>query len=375
MGWREGRPPGRILLMPAPNDTLWQLEPHSKGKHHILRRYVQAWLPIMTKHNRRVVIVDGFAGPGKYAGGEPGSPLILLDAYLSHRHRPQMTSEIVYLFIEEREDRVDHMRQEIAAVAIPDNVKVHIEHGRYEDAFRARLEDIRDARRQLAPTFAFIDPFGYSDAPMDLTGTFLQFQRCEVLVYMPLPYVARFVGRNGQDAAMATLFGTDRWKHAIELAGGERRAFLHDLFRDQLLTHGSRFVRSFEIHAGPNRGYHLFFGTSNELGLEKMKEAMWSLDKAAGEAFSDSTNSNQMVLFEPELDTQPLLRTLRQRFGLDPFMIEQAERFTLLETPYLPSHLRSRTLRPAENDGLVEVVTGRTRKGSYPSGTRLRFVR
>src|ERR1051326_7596005 len=102
--------------MPVPPDTLWQLEPHSRGKHHIVRRYVQAWLPIMTKYNQRVVIVDAFAGPGRHAGGEPGSPLILLDAYLGHRHRPQMPSEIVYLFIEEREDRVEHLRRELLDV-------------------------------------------------------------------------------------------------------------------------------------------------------------------------------------------------------------------------------------------------------------------
>jgi three-Cys-motif partner protein len=65
-----------------PGNTLWKLAAHSRGKHHILRRYIQAWLPIMSKGNRRIVIVDAFAGPGRYLGGEEGSPLILLNAYL-----------------------------------------------------------------------------------------------------------------------------------------------------------------------------------------------------------------------------------------------------------------------------------------------------
>jgi hypothetical protein len=132
----------------------------------------------------------------------------------------------------------------------------------------------------------------------------------------------------------------------------------------------------FEIHAGTGNGYHLFFGTTHPLGLAKMKEAMWSLDPIAGQRFSDSTVSDQMVLFESQVDTRPLLRLLRERFGTSVFNIEQAEEFTLLATPYVSSsHLRNRTLRPAEAEDLIEVITKRKRAGTYPPGTRLRFLR
>ncbi len=105
--------------MTKPADPLWNLEAHSRGKHHILRRYIDAWLPIMSSSYSRVVIVDAFAGPGRYLGGEEGSPLILLNAYLNHSYRAHMASEVVYLFIEERRDRVDHLRSEIARLTIP----------------------------------------------------------------------------------------------------------------------------------------------------------------------------------------------------------------------------------------------------------------
>ena len=54
--------------------TTWPIEPHTKAKHEILRRYWQAWLPIITKLGSRVLYIDGFAGPGRYEGGEDGSP-------------------------------------------------------------------------------------------------------------------------------------------------------------------------------------------------------------------------------------------------------------------------------------------------------------
>jgi three-Cys-motif partner protein len=285
-----------------------------------------------------------------------------------------MKSELVYLFIEERRDRAEHLRGEVKKLDLPGNVNVHIVGGRYEDEFRKTLDDIQSNGKQLAPTLAFVDPFGYSESPMDLTGQFLQFRHCEVLIYMPLPWVARFAGREGQERAMTSLFGTTDWQKAIDLEGSERRQFLHDLFRDQLRANGSKFVRSFEIQAGGGNGYTLFFGTNHELGLERMKEAMWTADPIAGQSFSDSTESSQLTLFQSEVDTRPLLTILRDRFGTKPFTVEEAERFTLLSTPYIPTHLRKRTFAPQEADGLIEVLTPRNRKGTFPAGTRLRFL-
>jgi len=51
-----------------PKETIWAAEEHTFAKHRLLRRYLDAWLPIMARHNRRLVLVDGFAGPGRYSG-------------------------------------------------------------------------------------------------------------------------------------------------------------------------------------------------------------------------------------------------------------------------------------------------------------------
>ena len=83
-----------------PKTTKWPLEPHTLGKHLVLENYMQAWLPIMTRWNGRVLFIDAFAGPGEYTGGEPGSPVIALNTFIDHRARNQMRNEIKFLFIE-----------------------------------------------------------------------------------------------------------------------------------------------------------------------------------------------------------------------------------------------------------------------------------
>jgi three-Cys-motif partner protein len=84
-------------------DTIWEIDRHTLAKHAILRRYLEAWLPIMTSWSGRVLYIDGFAGPGKYKGGEDGSPIIALKA--ARDHRTKIRSEIVFIFVERDRER------------------------------------------------------------------------------------------------------------------------------------------------------------------------------------------------------------------------------------------------------------------------------
>lgn len=365
--------------MAPPRETLWELEGHSKAKHEILRRYLGGWLPIMAKWNGRLLLLDGFAGPGRYTGGEEGSPLIMLKAYLEHTQRDRISAELVYAFIEENLDRVEHLEAEIAALGtLPDDLLCQVIHGNFEEVFRDQVEHLQKRNQQLAPTFAFIDPFGYTDAPLDLTKSILKFDRCEVLIYLPIPHINRWLSKPDQEQGLSALFGSDEWKKAIELKGSARKTFLHDLFRDQLkLDGGVKYVRSFEIiNRQGTSGYHLFFGTNHETGLELMKGAMWRIDTVEGQTFRDSTDSGQLVLLgDGDPDPAPLERALRDHFGTQPFSIRDAELFALVDTPYLGKHLRKPILKPLERDDELEVLESpRKNRWTYPEGTIMRFV-
>jgi three-Cys-motif partner protein len=359
--------------------TVWKLERHTAAKHAILRAYLNAWLPIMgLRYNERLVLVDAFCGPGVYEDGEPGSPIIMLNAFLEHNLRDRINAELVYLFIDEDAERTAVLKDEIKNLGpLPKNVTVHVETDRYENAFRTLLDGLTERGASLAPTFAFLDPFGYSDAPMTLTGRFLQFRGCEVLIYVPFPDIHRFIEREGQERALTSLLGGKEWEEAKGLTGHERLQYLHDLFKRQLENEcGLEHVRSFQIVAKHSaRGYHLFFGTNHRLGLHKMKDAMWSVDPVAGTRFQDSTLIDTPTLFESEPDLTPLREGLKARFGSRTFTIEEAIDFALFETPYRPEHVKTKTLRPMEREGKLEAVNppaGRKR-GFYPDEIELRF--
>ena len=151
-----------------------------------------------------------------------------------------------------------------------------------------------------------------------------------------------------------------------------------NLYRQQLVNvAGFEHVRTFEmINDGNRTEYFLYFGTHNKHGLSRMKEAMWRADPVAGQSFSDRTVTDQVVLFEPRPDLTPLRLALRSKFRGRLVPIEDVEDFVLLETPYCErKHLKRATLVPMEQEKLLEVTRppGRGRKGTYPSGTLVRF--
>ena len=73
-----------------PKTTTWKLPAHSAAKHELLRRYLEVWYAKLAwagarRPGSQLNFIDAFAGPGIFEGGEPGSPIIALNALLNHR--------------------------------------------------------------------------------------------------------------------------------------------------------------------------------------------------------------------------------------------------------------------------------------------------
>ncbi len=81
-----------------------------------------------------LVLIDGFAGPGRYRGGEKGSPLVMLDAYLEHS--ADITARCHFYFIEENVGRAQHLRDQIAEYDLPPASKSRSTQDRLTQSFR-----------------------------------------------------------------------------------------------------------------------------------------------------------------------------------------------------------------------------------------------
>ena len=371
--------------MPAPTNTIWDLEPHSLAKHEILRRYMQAWMPILGQNRfEELVYIDGFAGPGRYSKGEDGSPIIALKAALEQQNRIQ--SKITFLFVESREDRAEVLRSIVNEMDIPPKFTVVVEGDQtrnveFEEVVANFVNSRIDRGRNLPPTFAFIDPFGWKGVPFELVRRILCYPSCEVLVTFMYEEINRFIGHPDQEKNFDSFFGTRAWRQITSISDPhERNRRLHDLYLNQLRDSASmKYVRSFEMRNDKDvTDYFLFYATNNLLGLKKMKEAMWRVDKSGEFRFSDATDPRQLVLFGNEPQYNVLQSQLINRFQGQETTVGKIEEFVLSETAFRETHYKRQVLKPLETSEpprLVAIDPPATRKlGTYSDPSlKLRF--
>lgn len=350
--------------------TIWKIEPHTEAKHAILRKYLDAWLPIITRWNGRVLYIDGFAGPGEYIDGELGSPIIAINAVL--KHKAPINSEIRMFFIEKDKERCKLLKQKVNSLKIPSNIETKCICARFDETLTKVLDYLEEQKKRLAPAFVFIDPFGFK-IPFSLIKRIIENERCEALITFMYEEINRFIKDQRLWNTLKEIFGTDEWKKVIsEKNPRKREEFLRTIYREQLEREaGIKFALSFKMVNKLNKtDYFLFFATNHITGLKKMKEAMWKVDKSGLFQFSDATyNPSQPMLFELGPDYSLLKKMILKEFKDKSASVSEIENFILTQTPFRETHYKKQILTLMEKSQPPEIKV--KCKGSRKKGTFL----
>lgn len=366
--------------MPNNHQVTWPLEPHTAAKHAILRKYLGGWFPKLGSRRGRVIVLDGFAGPGIYTGGEAGSPLIALRVLLEHRHVSNLGGcEFVFLFNESDPERVKSLVEQEKSLKAslggeyPSNVRVEVSNGGFESLVDEILALLDSQSSSLAPTFAFIDPFGYKDISMEKLGKLLSAASCELFIYFDFNSVMRFATAGNVDHHFSRLFGCDDYKNAPPAGNPKRATFLRELYEQQLQkVAGFNYVQSFAmVNKSGKTGNYMSFGSRSLDGLDLMKSAMWNVAPTGDYRFSDRL-AGQEVLLGLEPDLAPLRQALQSKFEGQAVTIHEIEEFVLTKTPFHRGHIKRKTLAPMQREGLI--TTNNKRKGSFTAGTVVTFA-
>ncbi len=351
-------------------ETIWQIQPHTKAKHAILRKYLEAWFPILNSGHRKLVYIDGFAGPGEYQGGEPGSPIVALSVV--QNHTAELRGEFHFLFVEKRADRFEHLQAMIDEQEFPSGYKIKL----FNDEFSRILEDVLGKREyNRTPIFAFVDPFGVAGVRHDLIARLLGRRSTEAFILFARDAVNRWLEHENVRDHIQALFGLD----SIDIPeGADRLEYLRNLYRDRL-TEIAEYVGYFTMQDTNDRPiYDLFFVSNSRKGYVKMKEAMWSVDDQDGFRFSDADDPSQTVLFKHNPAKQLAEDILRRGIGHSSINVTDIRAYVEKKTIYLPKHMRA-ALKSLEEDKLISVhdtkVDGNPRrKGTFPDGTLIDFL-
>jgi three-Cys-motif partner protein len=363
----------------SPKTKLWPLEPHSRGKHLVLKNYLDAWFPILGSQHGRILFIDGFAGPGEYAAGEEGSPVIALRVLKAHKAKQIIKGEVVFSFIESDPGRAQHLRELVAGwkPGLPASCTIEVIEGRFDETMSKVLDRLDAEAKHLAPAFVMIDPFGVSGTPMDVVRRILRTPKAEIYASFMYEAINRFKTTPEFERHLTELFGTDAWRAGIDIHDPiARRDSFYDLYIRQLRQAGATHVVHFDLYEQNRLVYAIFFATKSWVGADRMKQAIWKV-APFGEFAFHGTHSAQLTLGLESVDFKPLKDALRGEFkGKGWVPIQRVIEFVGSDkTDYHTGHVKRGALVPMEVAGEIEVdETTRKRKRSYPAGTKLRFI-
>ena len=295
--------------MPSFNpSTLWEAKPHTLAKIEIVRRYLLLWFSILARsqRNKHLNYIDGFAGPGAYSNSDQSSPIAALQAAKAAIELPIAEIndvEFSFLFVEKQKDLFENLRSVVSADSWPSNIKWVCENGSFEEKVGGILDKLKLQGRQLPPTFAFVDPFGATGLPFRVIAEILSYPSCEVLLNLDSDGIGRLITaqqftKNQQN--LDALFGDHSWQTlnpALPMA--RLSAEVLSLYKKKLRgLKNVRYVFPFAMNTRDGQiNYHLVFASQHPLGLEKMKEAMRTVDKSGSFSFSDNS-VGQAYLFD-----------------------------------------------------------------------------
>lgn len=225
--------------MPNESDDFFEgKRPWSRIKDRILGSYMKPYVAkVMKNVGQPLLLIDAFAGPGKFGDGSPGSPLIICEAAATH-------AKGNYRAIFVNEKRKYHLQLDAILRA-----------GGWHPAATAILGDGQDLLRAVVPllktqsVFLYIDPFGL-DCEFDTLEPFLARNRdysTEILINLSAGF-HRLAAREalisgtgdpdqiaGWHAKLTRTLGGDYWKEALLADNGmEAKA------REQLVIDGYR---------------------------------------------------------------------------------------------------------------------------------------
>jgi len=366
--------------------VVWDADPHTVAKIEILKAYLNAWFRILGMKRRGEIIlyVDGFAGPGYYRNHDEGSPLAAVrvaERTITDLGDKFVANQLHCAFIESRLDRFKVLSETVEPFIGKPGIGITRKHTEFVRGIEEIRKELPGPFRGEGPLFVFADPFGGTGIPFGAFAGCMEGETAELLINLDADGIGRIFAADNKnrDAQLTELFGSDCWREELTAVGDLKKLSVQilDLYKRRLRTlPGVKFVWSFAMRGGKDAiNYHLVFATKHPLGMEKMKEAMKSIDKSGSYSFSDA-HVEQQILFRGD-NADVYAEALFREYEDKTISWEDAHVFALNETPFLnPKSM----LAVLEQQGRLQVATygNQPRKaGSFPEAKvqALRFGR
>ena len=172
--WHPSEPPPRI-------------EPHSKAKLDVLRRYIQEYFDRLNvnpqREEFRLDLIDGFAGGGTFRDGNTeisGTPLVMLEEAkkaeerLNRKRKKRLHINCKFYFVDKEEAHTDHLRKVLREHGYRvDEGKIVVRTGLFENEVKDILRSIKQRQPRIGRAIFLLDQTGFSQVELSLVSNIL----------------------------------------------------------------------------------------------------------------------------------------------------------------------------------------------------------
>ena len=243
----------------------------------------------------KIALVDGFAGGGKYEGGEEGSPLVLLRAveeagYLINCSRSPTTQVKIranHYFVEKNNNNYVSLQESIKDSEYKSRLDENL--FLFEGEFRQHLAKIVGHIKEIAPkggggAIFFLDQKGYTDVSIqDIQYIRNRLPQSEIIVTIGIGWLIDFIGDEERLRSTASNIGISQYLDTNEIVeikkerSAEWRSIVESRFSVAFkkATGYSFFVPFFIEPQYSHRGYWLLHLSSNVRAHNVMMQVIW----------------------------------------------------------------------------------------------------
>ena len=326
-------------MPPKKHGVTWSASPHTIAKIEIVRRYLDAWFPIIGLSgkpfgSKPLLYLDGFAGPGEYRGGKDGSPIVAVRSAIGALERlgtKWSAGSIYMVFVERDAERFEHLSGRLETLPQHPKLRRQVIRGEFANLLPEIQKEFPHSFSDGYPLFAFVDPFGIKGVPFSVTESILSSNTSELLLNFNADAVARNMTA-GNEGILTRIFGDDRWRERVAVAPTHsersRLALLHYL--EGVRELGVKYTIPFGMHGNDRLlDYYLLFASRHPTGFDKMAEVMRRISGGGQFRFSDATHKNLPLDFGPSEAAERLLEILRGQKGV---ALDEIDELFRLET-------------------------------------------
>jgi three-Cys-motif partner protein len=310
--------------------------------------YFDKWVKILGRFHK-LNYIDGFGGCGAYKDKNGkiyfGSPILAAEIIKDNKVHLERDANLI--IIDENKDNIKNME------SIFNYKKLDVKPIFVNGDFDKTINEILDKVSNIAPTFVFIDPFGF-EIKYSTLKKIMNIKKSEILFNFMFNGINRFLSLEQNEKIMNDLFGTNKWKPLSELKGIERENKIIELYKSQLKKI-AKFVFPYPIEFPKMRRtyYYLLHLTNHYKGASIMKSSFAKFNY--GRAKYLGVRGSQLSLFE--------IGTIKDR-EIEDFLVSKYQNtsktyFEVIEenideTPYLENEI-DKALKELEESNIIYI--------------------